>query len=150
MIDKLLNNEDGSLKFDSDEQNIYPLICMASVEPVKIKKSFTFGSQHSFEKLNSFQPLFSINFSAFKRENDDLSHLTFVIAAISSLKLPPQIISTATSNDEESKDFLLTGLSRFASFKKAIIAFEKRAYSLKEFEDTVMDWQKSLEKIINE
>lgn len=138
----MINLNESELK-DFQNNTIFPLMCMASVEPLKVKQQF-------FQKINPLNfnlinNAFDLNFSAFKKEQDGLGHLTFVIQSLN-LDILPEFFSTSVNdfNSEEAKDFLIRPLRNFQPFKKAILLFEDKEHSLEEFKNLVINWKKSL------
>lgn len=120
-----------------DDTIIYPIISMVSVEPVKAKDDV---------QLNLFGGTFRINFSIFKKEKNGLFFFTCVIA---SETLPPHFVTNyfADANSPEARQFITKPLNHFEKFKRAILLFEDKPYTIKEFEDTATEWKKSLEGI---
>ena len=124
---------------------IYPLMCMSSIEPVKVKSRSI--KSLSPDLINLANERFSVQFSAFKKEEGGANQLHFIVGSLTSLVSPEFIVAAVDDiNSNEAKEFLNRPLSQFDSFKKAILLFEPRAYSLKEFEEVIKDWKESLEQ----
>ena len=141
----LNSNENGDAN-----TTLFPLMCMASMEPVRIKKGSIF-SNNIFDKQLLYST-FNINFSAFRREEVGPAHFALVIANLTNPLLPPQYIGARFPDvgSQEAKNFLSKPLSNFNSFKKAIILFDKRAYTIKEFDTAMEEWKTSLEEALGE
>ncbi len=131
----------------SDDKTVYPLMWMASMEPVKIRKEkfidvfpLNFGL---------FDQIFSLHFSATKKEKDASTKLTYVITSLN-LFLPPELLTMEVNDvaSDQAKQFLINPLNNFYPFKKAILLFENKSYMIQELEQVVTDWKKDLEEKI--
>ena len=111
---------------------------MISLEPVRLKSASPFHT-------SSFSQTYELTFSCFKEQNKySLSH---IIKAINS-PFPPHVIVNTFDEVEgvDAERFLLTPLVYFKVFKRAILLFEKKAYTLDEFEQIMKNWKESLKQ----
>jgi hypothetical protein len=128
------NNETEERPFS--DKTLYPLMCMTSTEPIRMKHPFFYNQT------------FTLNCSVFKKEETGLTFFTLMISSLNSLVLPELMTATFTSPDsDEAKGFLVRAISNFSPFKKAILLFENRPYTIGEFEKIGLDWQMSLKEI---
>ncbi len=72
--------------------------------------------------------------------------MNFVISNLNYF-VSPEFFSNSFSNsnvDAKICKFVLETVSNFYPFKRAILTFEDKAYSLTEFEETISEWRNSL------
>lgn len=120
-----------------EERIIFPIVCMTSIEPIRYK---------SAEQLDLFPVRFKISFSIFKEKN--LIYITIVLSTLNS-KLSPQILASTFDDlhSLEARKFIEKSLSHFEKFKRAIIFFDDKPYTVIQFEDMITEWYKSLKEI---
>jgi len=139
-------NGDAPTVIDFSNEKIFPIMCMASLEPLQLTEKYFFHLG-----LPNHNQGYSLNLSVFKKEELGPTHLAFVISTSTfNLFTSPEIFSMVFNDpeSEEAKRFMLRPIEKFQPFKKAILLFEKRPYALGEFEKTIMDWKESLKEVL--
>jgi hypothetical protein len=129
------------------DKRIYPLVFMISLEPINFKeKIHTSITKAIFQHLQNAK--FSLHFTVFGSPFQDTFEVTFALESLDAKMFPVMITDIFKDlSNKRVKEFISYPFRLFKPFKKAILAFEDRPYTIEEFNPIMKDWRKSLNKI---
>ena len=123
---------------------ISPLCLMVSTEPVSLKDDSDFFVSEDFLGKISKESFFRLTFSSFK-DPKGLFHLSYMIEDNEGENDPAIMTSIVKDiNDSKALEFTLYPLKFFNLFKRAILVFDNKKYTIQEFQDLVSQWKINL------
>lgn len=113
---------------------------MVSLEPMMVDVS----NIHSFAAPFLPDTKYDLSLSIFKSSAKEEFEFAYVIENRDSTGTVPQVFAEVfqTPNKEQAYSFIEEPLNIFKKFKKAILLFEFRAYSIDEFNSIAKQWRK--------
>ncbi len=130
-----------------NKKKIYPLIFLVSLEPITFKES----AHNQITKIifkNLQDSKFSLHFTIFRTLNKKAFEITFALQSIDKKIFPVMITDIYKSiTDDKIKHLIYYPFSLFNPFKKAILTFENKPYTIKEFNPIMKQWRESLKEL---